>query len=80
MHPLGYDVERLRMSKRININEALEHLERAALRDRDLDREVASDWFAVDSEAWLQLDTVEPQPKAAGRGVARSTSRRSIRR
>jgi CopG family transcriptional regulator/antitoxin EndoAI len=27
-------------------------LERAAVRDRDLDREVAADWFAVDRESY----------------------------
>jgi CopG family transcriptional regulator / antitoxin EndoAI len=32
------------------------HLERAAVRDRDLDREIAADWFAVDHETWRQLD------------------------
>jgi len=54
-------------------------LEAAAIRDRDLDREVASDWFAVDSEASQQLDTREVVRKAAGRGLARSTSQRSTR-
>jgi len=75
------------------INQAVEHfvthrsaealrsqLERAAIRDRDLDREVASDWIAVDSEAWQQLDTGERERKASGRGEARSTSQRSTRR
>ena len=27
-------------------------LERAAVRDRDLDHDVAQDWFAVDHETW----------------------------
>jgi CopG family transcriptional regulator / antitoxin EndoAI len=55
-------------------------LERAAVRDRDLDREVAADWFAVDHETWKKLD-VQPmaQKKPATRGGAKSTSRRSIR-
>ena len=56
-------------------------LERAAVRDRDLDREVAADWFAVDHETWRRLDqqpTREKRP--ATRGEAKSTSRRSIRR
>jgi|ERR1700733_8396110 len=74
------------------INRAIEHfvahesaealrsrLEHAAIRDRDLDREVAGEWSAVDSEAWQQLDTGEPERKAAGRGGAKSISRRSIR-
>ncbi len=75
------------------INQAVEHfvthqsaealrsqLEWAALRDRDLDRDVASDWFAVDTEAWHKLDIQEPERKPAGHGGAKSTSRRSTRR
>lgn len=75
------------------INQAVEHfvnhqsaealrsrLEAAALRDRDLDREVASDWNAVDTEAWHRLDIQERERSPAGRGVATSTSRRSTRR
>jgi metal-responsive CopG/Arc/MetJ family transcriptional regulator len=75
------------------INQAVEHfvthrsaealktqLERAAMRDRDLDREVSADWMEVDREAWQQLDIKEPQRKAAGRGAVTSTSRRSTRR
>jgi CopG family transcriptional regulator / antitoxin EndoAI len=55
-------------------------LERAAVRDRDLDRGVAADWFAVDHETWKKLDE-QPgaQKKLATRGVVKSTSRRSIR-
>ena len=53
-------------------------LERAAVRDRDLDREVAADWFAADQESWQQLD--QPRRKPATRGEAKSTSPRSIRR
>jgi len=53
-----------------------QRLEHAALRDRDLDREVAADWVAVDQQAWKQLD--EPkQPRS--RSTAKSTSRRSTR-
>jgi CopG family transcriptional regulator/antitoxin EndoAI len=75
------------------INQAVEHfvahqsvealrsqLERAAIRDRDLDRDVASDWLAVDTEAWHKLDTEESARKPTGRGEAKSTSRRSTRR
>ena len=75
------------------INQAIEHfvthqsaqalrtqLEHAAVRDRDLDREVAADWYAVDTEAWQKLDTAEPRRKPAGRGGAKSTLRRSTRR
>src|ERR1700682_1175432 len=55
-------------------------LERAAVRDRDLDREVAADWFAVDHETWKKLDEQPTtQKKPAIRGGAKSTSRRSIR-
>jgi CopG family transcriptional regulator / antitoxin EndoAI len=32
------------------------YLERAAIWDRDLDQEVAADWFAVDIEARQRLD------------------------
>lgn len=36
--------------------EALQvQLERTAFRDRDLDREIAGDWFAVDQEAWQRF-------------------------
>jgi len=73
------------------INEAVQHfivhrstealrrqLERAAVRDRDLDREVAADWIAVDQESWQNLE--ESKRKPTTRGEVRSTSRRSIRR
>jgi hypothetical protein len=43
-------------------------LERAAVRDQDLDREVAADWFAVDHQTWRQLDGVTPRRKPAARG------------
>jgi CopG family transcriptional regulator / antitoxin EndoAI len=75
------------------INQAVEHfvahrsaealrtqLERAAIRDRDLDREVAADWSAVDKEAWQKLDIAEPERKLVGRDGAKSTSRRLTRR
>ena len=55
-------------------------LERAAVRDQDLDREVAADWFAVDHETWRQLDGVTPRRKPAARGGEKSTSRRLTRR
>lgn len=53
-------------------------LERAAARDRDLDRGVAADWFAVDQQAWQRFE--EPKRKPAIRGGERFTSRRSIQR
>jgi CopG family transcriptional regulator/antitoxin EndoAI len=55
------------------------HLERAAVRDRDLDREIAADWFAVDHETWRQLDE-QKQVRPIGRDAGKSTSRRLIRR
>jgi hypothetical protein len=54
-------------------------LERTVVRDRDIDREVAADWFAADQEAGRQLDAIE-WPIAGTSGVAKSTSRRSTRR
>jgi len=73
------------------INKAVEHyvanrsadalrtrLERAAARDRDIDREVAADWLAVDQQEWQKLD--RPNRKPATPGAAKSTSRRSTRR
>ena len=54
-------------------------LERAAVRDQDLDREVASDWRAVDQELWQRLDKAE-LPKPGIRSVEKSTSPRSTRR
>ena len=53
-------------------------LERAAVRDRDLDREITEDWFAVDQEAWQRLDT--PKQAKSSRSAAKSASRRSTRR
>ena len=53
-------------------------LERAAVRDQDLDREVAAEWFAVDQEQWQRLDTAE-QPKPGIRSGEKSTSPRSTR-
>lgn len=55
-------------------------LERAAIRDRDLDREVAEDWFAVDQTSWQQLEASEQRRKPVIRDGAKSTLRRSTRR
>ena len=61
--------------------EALEErLRQAALRDHDLDREIASDWFAVDQEQWQKLENQENRRAPSGREEAKSTSRRSTRR
>ena len=43
-------------------------LERAVVREQDLDREVAADWSAVDHETWRQRDEVTPQRKPGTRG------------
>jgi len=32
------------------------NLKQAAIRDRDLDLEIAGDWFAVDREQWQKLE------------------------
>ena len=53
-------------------------LERAAVRDQDLDREIAEDWFAVDREAWQRLDT--PKQAKSTQSASKSISRRSTRR
>ena len=55
------------------INQAVQHyvanrstealraqLERAAVRDQDLDREIAAEWLALDQQTWRQLG--EPKP------------------
>jgi hypothetical protein len=63
--------------------EALQgRLKQAALRDRDLDLEIAGDWFAVDQEQWQKLDEQERRQatvQAVGRKEAKFTSRRSTR-
>jgi len=56
-----------------------ERLKQAALRDRDLDLEIANDWFAVDQEQWHRLDNEEKAPRPVGRNAAKSTLRRSTR-
>ncbi len=75
------------------INRAVEHyiatqsaeairkrLEITAIRDRDLDREIALDWTAVDKEEWRQLDRTESSRKPVIQSAEKSTSRRSTRR
>ena len=57
-----------------------ERLKQAALRDHDLDLEIANDWFAVDQEQWQKLDRQEKPTAAVGPKEAKSTSRRSTRR
>jgi hypothetical protein len=56
-----------------------ERLKQAAIRDQDLDVEIARDWFSVDQEQWQKLDGQEKRQKAIGRKEAKSTSRRSTR-
>jgi hypothetical protein len=61
--------------------EALEErIKQAAIRDRDLDAEIARDWYAVDEEQWRNLDRQDTPKAVAGRKEAKSTSRRSTRR
>ncbi|HLK50138.1 MAG TPA: hypothetical protein VKT49_18465 [Bryobacteraceae bacterium] len=57
-----------------------ERLKQAALRDRDLDLEIAGDWSAVDQEQWQRLENSVERRQRIGRKEAKSTSRRSIRR
>lgn len=57
-----------------------ERLKQAALRDNDLDLEIAGDWFAVDQEQWQKLENQEKRLAPSGREEAKSTSRRSTRR
>jgi CopG family transcriptional regulator / antitoxin EndoAI len=57
-----------------------QQLTKAAIRDRDLDLEVASEWAAVDQESWQQDIDPEAKREGSGRGAAKSISRRSIRR
>jgi hypothetical protein len=40
-------------------------LERAIVRDQDLDPEIATDWMAVDGETWERLDRGEPAARGA---------------
>ena len=57
-----------------------ERLKQAALRDLDLDLEIASDWFAVDREQWQNLDKHQKPQSTPGRKEAKSTSRQSTPR
>jgi len=56
-----------------------ERLREAAIRDRDLDLQIASDWSAVDREQWRKFDAQERRRAETGQKEARSTSRRSTR-
>jgi hypothetical protein len=55
-------------------------MERSAVRDRDLDREVAEEWLAVDQEIWQRLDQPKQNRKPATRSAGKSFSQRSTRR
>ena len=60
--------------------EALQgRLKQAALRDHDLDLEIAGDWFAVDQEQWRQPGTQEKRQRSIGRNEAKSSSPRLTR-
>jgi hypothetical protein len=54
-------------------------IEKAAVRDRDLDREIGNDWQAVDNEAWQRPDIRNLKDRPV-RGAAKSTSRTLTRR
>lgn len=54
-------------------------LEQAVVRDRDMERQIADEWFAVDQEIWQRLDESEQRRKPTTRSVGTSTSRRSTR-
>jgi CopG family transcriptional regulator/antitoxin EndoAI len=56
-----------------------ERLKQAAIRDRDLDLEIAGDWFAVDKEQWQKLEKQKHSKTKPGRKGAKSTSRPSLR-
>ena len=56
-----------------------EQLKQTAIRDRDLDQEIANDWSAIDQESWQQFEQQEKSAPAIPAG-AKSTSRRSHRR
>ena len=57
-----------------------ERLKQAAIRDQDLDLEIASYWFAVDKEQWQKIDKQEKPQLTAGPKKAKSTSQRSTPR
>src|ERR1017187_8045842 len=43
-----------------------ERLKQAAIRDHDLDLQIAGDWFAVDKEQWQKFDKQEKQQAQTG--------------
>jgi metal-responsive CopG/Arc/MetJ family transcriptional regulator len=47
-------------------------LESAVVRDRDLNREISTDWVGVDEEAWRRLDIREEKTRIAP-AAAKST-------
>ncbi len=55
-------------------------LEETTIRDRDLERETAAEWAAVDYESWQRIDEPEPARKPITPSGAKSTSQRSNRR
>ena len=40
-------------------------MERAIVRDRDLNRGITTDWMAVDRETWERLDRGKPAARGA---------------
>ena len=55
-------------------------LEETTIRDRDLERETAADWSAVDNESWQHLDEYMPAGTPNSPSAVKSSSRRSNRR
>ena len=51
-------------------------LEVTAARDRDLDQQVADDWFEVDRQSWQHIDQQANSPSKPIRSGAKSTSLR----
>jgi metal-responsive CopG/Arc/MetJ family transcriptional regulator len=51
-------------------------LEVTAVRDRDLDQQVAEDWFEVDQQSWQHIDQQPNSSKQPIPSGAKSTSRR----
>jgi len=49
-----------------------ERLKQTALRDRDLDLEIANDWLAVDQQPRHRLDNEEKAPQPVSRHAAKS--------
>jgi len=58
----------------------IRQLKRAAIRDGDLDQEIANDWYGAVQEHRQELDRPGKPPRVRGTKEAKSTSLRSTRR